>query len=76
MATYKIQPNEYWYGLCVNEGTKFPLSETSTFSWHAADRFSGNQEAPLLLSSKGRFFWSERPYNVDVADGVITAERM
>ncbi len=72
MTKIQIQPNEYWYGLCVNEGTKFPLSDTSVFSWPATTRFSGNQEAPLLVSNKGRFLWSERPYDVDVADGVIT----
>jgi hypothetical protein len=40
MKNINILPGEYWYGLCVNEGTKFPLSGKSTFSWHATKRFS------------------------------------
>lgn len=68
----KILNGEYWYGLCVNEGTKLPFGESSAFSWHATKNYSGNQEAPLMISSKGRFVWSEKPYDVDVSNGEIT----
>lgn len=71
----KILPGEYWYGLVAAEGTSFPLGAESTFSWHATTQYSGNQENPLLVSSCGRYLWSEEPYDLDVAQGVISVTR-
>lgn len=67
-----ILPDEYWYGLCVDKGGDFPLSASSTFHWHATTQFSGNQEAPFLVSSMGRYLWSESPYDVDAENGTLT----
>ncbi len=67
----KLLDGEYWYGLCVDRGTDMPIGKTSVFSWHATKNSTTNQEAPLMLSSKGRFVWSEKPYDVDAADGEL-----
>ncbi len=69
--TIKIISGEYWYGLAVDKGTNMPLGETSVFSWHPTEKATTNQESPLLLSNKGRFLWSEKPYDVDIAEGEI-----
>ena len=63
---------EHWYGLAATHGTDFPLNAQSSYSWHPTADFTGNQESPVLLSSAGRYLWSESPYDVDVADGVIS----
>lgn len=65
-------PDEYWYGLCVDHGGEFPLSADTTFHWHATTQFSGNQESPFLVSNMGRYVWSESPYDVDAAAGILT----
>lgn len=62
---------ECWYGLATIHGTRLPLKETSEYSWHPTQDFTGNQESPILLSSKGRYLWSEFPYDVDVSRGEI-----
>ncbi len=67
----EILNGEYWYGLSVGHGTKLPIGVDSEFSWHPTVKCSRNQEAPLLVSSKGRFIWSEKPYDVDVSGGEI-----
>ena len=63
---------EHWYGLAAVHGTKFPLNARSSYSWHPTQNYTGNQESPILLSSRGRYLWSEKPYDADVADGVIS----
>ena len=65
-------PGEFWYGLATAQGTSFPLSQESTYSYHPTQTCTVNQESPILLSSKGRYLWSEKPYDVDVAEGVIS----
>ena len=62
---------EHWYGLAAVHGTKFPLNARSSYSWHPTQNYTGNQESPILLSSRGRYLWSEKPYDADIADGVI-----
>ena len=71
-CTIPILCGERWWGLAAAHGTRFPLHEASEYSYHPTAAFTGNQEAPLLVSSMGRYLWSDRPYDVDVKDGVIT----
>lgn len=67
-----ILDGEYWYGLSVSLGEHFPVSASSDFSFSPTRDWSDNQEAPLFVSSCGRFMWSEKPYDVVVKDGVIS----
>lgn len=67
----KMLSGEYWYGLAAAHGTSFPLCEKSNYSYYPTAAYTGNQENPLLLSSKGRYLWSDKPYDVDVVDGMI-----
>ena len=71
-CTIPILCGERWWGLAAAHGTRFPLHEASEYSYHPTAAFTGNQEAPLMVSSMGRYLWSDRPYDVDVKDGVIT----
>ena len=72
-----ILPGECWYGLAAVHGMKMPVDENSVYSHHAADpaAYTGNQEAPLFLSSKGRYVWSDSPFDTDARDGVLTFSR-
>ncbi|QGQ98782.1 glycoside hydrolase [Paenibacillus psychroresistens] len=56
----KLLADEYWWGGVVNDGSFMPYGNTD-YSRDLRD-MDENQASPLLLSSKGRFIWSEQPY--------------
>jgi len=58
--TIFLKQGEAWFGAAVNEGDKMPFTEGYTLNLYADNR--GNQSAPFLLSSKGRFILSENPF--------------
>lgn len=70
--TVKMKENEYWYGLCVADGTKFPLGASSVYEADFTVNPTGNQVAPLFLSNKGRYIYSEACFAVSVKEGTIT----
>ncbi|MDG0791247.1 glycoside hydrolase family 31 protein [Cohnella ginsengisoli] len=53
-------PDEYWWGGVINEGSAMPFGQTV----HTRDlrMTDDNQASPLLLSSRGRYLWSEEPF--------------
>lgn len=67
--TVPAEPNEYWWGAAVNEGDKMPFAPGYSLNLYAENK--GNQAAPILVSSKGRYIWSEQPFKFDItATGV------
>jgi alpha-glucosidase (family GH31 glycosyl hydrolase) len=64
-----VEDGERWWGGAAADGSRMPFRDG-----HRRDlgRWSGgNQSAPLLLSSAGRFVWSERPFAFAFDDGVL-----
>jgi alpha-glucosidase (family GH31 glycosyl hydrolase) len=55
-----IKDGEKWFGGAVNEAHLMPFKDGYNLNLYADTR--GNQAAPLLLSTKGRFIWSENPF--------------
>ena len=55
----KSLKNEYWYGGCVKDGTKMPLSCDSNTSVDTRINTTPNQAMPLFISNKGRYIWKE-----------------
>jgi len=53
--------DEYWWGGRAADGRSMPFG-TSSFSVDLASNLNGNQACPLLISSKGRYIWSEEPF--------------
>lgn len=64
-----LEPDECWWGGAVADGLAMPFGGAS----HARDLAvnagavddppaGANQSAPLLVSSTGRYVWSERPF--------------
>ncbi len=66
--------NEYWYGLCVVDGCNFPLDKNSEYTYDGIDFTRANQSSPLLISSKGRYIFSEKPFSLIAKNGVFTIE--
>lgn len=56
----QILKNESWWGGSVIFGTQMPFGKKQ-FSFNLSDH-TGNQNAPVLISSKGRWIWSEKPF--------------
>jgi alpha-glucosidase (family GH31 glycosyl hydrolase) len=66
----KLEPGEVWWGGAVNEGHKMPFG-TKPYSIDLYGSSFGNQCAPLLVSSKGRYVWSDKPYRFEFRDGSL-----
>ena len=59
--TIQILPEEKWFGAAVNEGNNMPFKQGYCLELFGDGK--GNQASPLLLSSKGRYIWSELPFS-------------
>lgn len=64
-----ILPGEKWYGAAVNESQFMPFKTGYTLNLNGDVR--GNQAAPLLLSNKGRYIWSNDPFAFTVTGNEI-----
>lgn len=71
-------PGEYWWGGEVLEGRAQPFSVASkdyaVDMRHRHGLSGGNQAAPVLLSSKGRWVWCEQSFKFSVADRALVVE--
>jgi alpha-glucosidase (family GH31 glycosyl hydrolase) len=63
---------EFWWGGLSSLGHEMPYDATSTVSHDLWGDNKGNQAQPLLLSSKGRYIWSESPIKYDFDKGMLT----
>jgi alpha-glucosidase len=70
--TFAIQDNEQWFGGAVNEGIAMPFS--SGYSLNLYGNAEGNQAVPLLLSTKGRFIWSDQPFRFSILGNNLNIE--
>ena len=68
-----IHDNEYWWGGCVTDGEFMPFGQKD-FSRDLYAGTRGNQAQPLLLSSQGRYVWSEEPFAFVIQDGKLIVE--
>ena len=72
--TIPLLPGEYWWGGTVGGGWQMPLGEKSSYVKDLRVESDGNQAAPLLLSTKGRWVWCEDAFKYTVKNGVLTVE--
>jgi len=67
---FKLLKGEQWYGGTVDEGSQAPYQPG--YSYNLAGYNNDNQSAPLLLSSRGRYIWSNQPFKFTItSDEVI-----
>jgi len=66
-----IQPGEYWWAGITSMGHQMPYDATAVAAVEMWGDNQGNQAQPLLLSSKGRYIWSEEPILYEFNKGVI-----
>lgn len=60
----KIEQGEHWYGAAVNEGHIMPFQTGYAYDMNGDTK--GNQASPLLLSTTGRYIWSESPFSFSI----------
>ena len=70
---FKILENENWWGGTAAGGPDQPYTQKSNVRYDFT-RHCSNQTMPLLVSSEGRYIWSEDPYVSEFKDGWITTE--
>ncbi|MDQ8736432.1 glycoside hydrolase family 31 protein [Paenibacillus sp. LHD-38] len=69
----KMVEGEYWWGGAVSDGIYMPFG-TETFARELNPNLTPNQAAPILISSKGRFAWSEDRLRFEFKDDSLFLE--
>lgn len=72
--TISIENAEKWYGATVSDGDLMPFKEGYNVDLNG--NVSGNQASPLLLSTNGRFVWSNSPFAFKVTQGSIVITKL
>lgn len=71
--TVELLPDEYWWGGVTHHGYQMPFSKEE-FQFDLGQNLAGNQGAPLLLSNRGRYIWSEDPFRFAFKDGYLSVD--
>lgn len=64
-----LDSNEQAWAGVVRDGHLMPFSDGYAFDFYGDNK--GNQLQPLILTSNGKFAWSEYPFSFEVQEGVI-----
>jgi alpha-glucosidase (family GH31 glycosyl hydrolase) len=67
-----LEPDEFWWSGVVNEGQKMPFSKSSDYTLDLFGSNYSNQVQPLLLSSKGRYVWSDEPFKFEIKNNLLS----
>ncbi|MCD7935407.1 MAG: glycoside hydrolase family 31 protein [Tannerellaceae bacterium] len=69
----RVLPGEKWWAGVTGQGYLMPFSETARKIDLRTQNFN-NQTCPILVSSKGRYIWSDAPFSFEFKEGVIYME--
>lgn len=58
---FTLEDGEYVWAGVVMDGHLMPFTSTYEINFYAENKH--NQASPLVLTSKGRYFWSEEPFS-------------
>lgn len=70
----EILKNEYWFGGCVKDGTKMPLSKESNYTLDTRINKTPNQEMPFFVSNLGRYIYKKEGFKIKFSDGFIETD--
>jgi len=70
----KILDGEYWWTGCVNDAHNAPYTVDSVGEFSMYGGKEADQYAPVMVSSMGRYFWSDKPFTGKVNDGIISLD--
>ncbi len=63
-----LDPDERVWGGKIADGQYMPFKDSSYITLYEN---GGNQVQPLILTSKGRYVWSDQPYKYHIKDGIL-----
>src|ERR1700733_1727768 len=63
-----VPPGEYWWGGDTADGYRMPFADGSLADLR---RPGDNQAMPMLVSSQGRYIWSDRPFTIEYAAAAL-----
>lgn len=63
-------PGEKWWGGMVGLGAVMPFQGNSRL-FNLATENMNNQNVPLMVSSAGRYIWSNRPFSFQIKEGEL-----
>lgn len=66
-----INDNERWWSGIINNAHLMPYSANADFTFQMLGNNAGNQVQPLLLSNKGRYVWSQEPFELKFVKGIL-----
>ncbi len=66
-----LLPNEHWWGGHSVDGPLMPFTATTKLERNLFGNDGTNQAQPLLVSSRGRYVWSEQPFRFAFAAGKL-----
>ena len=69
-----LLPDEGWWGGLVNEGHIMPFGQKD-FTYNLYDDCDGNQAVAFLLSNKGRYIWSEKPFRFSFTKNQLSIDK-
>ena len=70
---FQLLKDEYWWGGTIKDAEKMPFDSESVYKVDLL-RDKRTQTAPLFLSSKGRYLWSEEPFIISFDRGTVSVE--
>ena len=68
-----IEPGEKWFGGTVDDGHVMPFQNGYSFNLYGDNK--DNQSAPLLLSTKGRYVWSDQPFEFTIQGNQLIIDK-
>ncbi|NDW19178.1 glycoside hydrolase [Dysgonomonas sp. 216] len=73
LTTITPMEGEYWWGGTIAYGSRMPYIQPID-EYNLATQNNNNQVVPLLLSNKGRYVWSDKPFKFSVSNNKITVK--
>ena len=72
----KMKENEYWWCGCISKGYEMPFDSNTDITINLEGNSSEeDQFAPIMLSSLGRYIWSENSFLLTVKNGEIDIDQ-
>jgi len=68
-----IETGEKWFGGTVDDGYVMPFKDAYNFNLYGNNK--DNQSAPLLLSTRGRYVWSDQPFEFTISGGQLIIDK-
>lgn len=70
----ELENNEFWWGGIIHRGVEMPIHADQVTVIDFGDVNTPNQSTNLLLSNKGRYLYSKKPYTAAFSHGTIEIE--